>query len=112
MRPPVQVDAAVNAPEGHPSNCRLMGFGVTPAFCSALIASTMLFAAPFAPPPSDAVVGAAVIRGVPTKELRAPLAPQKKSLCFLSCPPPGPPPSPPPLAAPRLRPPSNHTRLI
>src|SRR5207249_5576275 len=39
MRPPVQ---AVG-PKVQPNNFRLMGLGVTPALCSALMASTMLF---------------------------------------------------------------------
>ena len=42
MRPPVHVDAVVNAPEGHPIKAKLTGLTGTLAACSALMASTML----------------------------------------------------------------------
>ena len=55
---------ATDAPAVQPSNFRLTGLSGTPAVCSALMASTMLFAGP----PPGPVSGALALKGLPTVE--------------------------------------------
>src|SRR5450755_3645361 len=89
-RPPVQVTGA----RVQPTNFILTELGVTPAACSALMASTRLFSgspAVFAGVACDAVSGMVVAMALPMWERRPSYPAKKKSLSFSTGPPTTPP---------------------
>src|SRR5580693_1069914 len=79
-RLPVQTGVA---PPVHPASFILTALGVSPAFCTEVIASTMLLLGS----PTDWVAGTAIPPTNPIKERKPSYPPKKKSLSFLIGPP-------------------------